>query len=104
MRSDETTDRENSVEETVKEAKKKGRPPKPGGAPTAAERQAAYRKKKLGVGVEISLFFAHGQVTILRELSKKAGKTQSEVVGACWKRPARSEVMRNYARLFYDHS
>ena len=81
VRSDETTDRENSVEETVKEAKKKGRPPKPGGAPTAAERQAAYRKKKLGVGVEISLFFTHGQATILRELSKKAGKTQSEVVG-----------------------
>ena len=71
------------MEEPVKEAKKKGRPSKPGGgAPTAAQRQAAYRKKKLGVGVEISLFFTHGQATILRELSKKAGKTQSEVVGS----------------------
>lgn len=69
------------MEELIKAAQKKGRPPKPGGAPTAAERQAAYRKKKLEVGVEISLFFTHEQATILRELSKKAGKTQSEVVG-----------------------
>lgn len=67
--------------EPVKTAQKKGRPLKPGGAPTAAERQAAYRKKKLEVGVEISLFFTHQQATILRELSKKEGKTQSEIVG-----------------------
>jgi hypothetical protein len=69
------------VEEQAKEVRKKGRPSKPSGALTAAERQMAYRKKKLDEGVEISLFFTHKQATILRELSRTEGKTQSKIVG-----------------------
>lgn len=67
--------------ETTKETRKKGRPKKPGGALTPAARQAAYRKKKLDEGIEISLFLTHQQVAILREAAKKEGKTQSTIVG-----------------------
>lgn len=62
------------------ELKKRGRPAKPD-ALSAVERQAAYRKRKLEEGIEISLFLTHKQAAILRESSKKKGMTQSELVG-----------------------
>lgn len=46
-----------------------------------AERQAAYRKKKLEEGIEISIFLKHHQVEILRKKALKEQKTQSDVVG-----------------------
>jgi hypothetical protein len=78
------------VGEQVKESGKKGRPLKPGGAQTAAERQAAYRKKKLDEGIEISIFLTHRQAEILRLTSKKKVKTQSEVIG---------EMLENSAKI-----
>ena len=68
-------------EDAVKEMKKRGRPAKSSGALTAVERQASYRKKKLSEGIELSIFLTHKQAAILREVSRKAGKTQSETVG-----------------------
>ncbi len=63
------------------ETRKRGRPKKAGGALTSAARQAAYRKKKLDDGVEISLFLTHQQAALLRDVAKKEGKTQSTIVG-----------------------
>jgi hypothetical protein len=68
------------VADPVKKTPKRGRPAKPD-ALTAVERQAAYRKKKLEEGIEISLFLTHNQAAILRNRSKKAAKTQSEFIG-----------------------
>ena len=67
--------------ESLKSTKKRGRPPKPGGAIPPAKRQAIYRKKKLEEGIEISIFLTHNQAEILRLTAKKVGKTQSEVIG-----------------------
>lgn len=67
--------------EAAEERRKKGRPKKPGGALTAAARQATYRKKKLDEGVEISLFLTHRQAALLRDAAEKEGKTQSNIVG-----------------------
>jgi len=69
------------LEESEKKASNRGRPKKPGGAISSAERQAAYRQKKLEEGVEISIFLKHNQVEILRKKAIKDQKTQSEVVG-----------------------
>lgn len=63
------------------ETPKRGRPKKPEGALTAVQRQAAYRKKKLDEGVEISLFFTHEQAAILRKEASRANQSQSEYVG-----------------------
>jgi len=62
-------------------ATRKGRPKKPGGAFSSAERQAAYRKKKLEEGIEISIFLKYTQAEILRKKAIKDQKTQSEVIG-----------------------
>lgn len=59
----------------------RGRPKKPGGAFTQAERQAAYRKKKLEEGIEISIFLKNSQVEILRKKAITDRKTQSEILG-----------------------
>lgn len=67
--------------ENPKETRKRGRPKKPEGVLTSAARQAAYRKKKLDDGVEISLFLTHQQAALLRDVAKKEGKTQSTIVG-----------------------
>lgn len=69
------------MEESEKQASNRGRPKKPGGAMPPAERQAAYRKKKLEEGIEISIFLKHNQAEILRQEAIKTRKTQSEVVG-----------------------
>jgi hypothetical protein len=69
------------VTESLKSTKKRGRPPKTGGAIPSAERQATYRKKKLEDGIEISIFLSHKQAEILRATSNKKGKTQSDVIG-----------------------
>lgn len=76
------------MSDTVKKVRKKGRPAKPGGALTSAERQAAYRKKKLEEGIEISIFLTHRQAKILRERSQKEGKTQSELIGGILEKDA----------------
>jgi len=65
----------------IKEKSQRGRPKKSEGALTAVQRQAAYRKKKLDDGIEISLFLTHEQAAILRQEAKRAGKTQSDYVG-----------------------
>lgn len=59
----------------------RGRPKKYEGAIPAAKRQAAYRKKMLEDGVEISIFLKHNQIKILRDQAVYENKTQSEVVG-----------------------
>lgn len=69
------------MEESEKKPSNRGRPKKPGGAISPAERQAAYRQKKLEEGVEISIFLKHNQVEILRIKATTDRKTQSEVIG-----------------------
>ncbi len=69
------------TEEATEEKKKRGRPANPKGAISAVERQATYRKNKLKEGIELSIFLTHKQAAILRAVSKRAGKTQSETVG-----------------------
>ena len=78
-------------EDAVKEMKKRGRPANPKGAISAVERQATYRKKKLSEGIELSIFLTHKQAAILREVSKRAGKTQSETVGELLESSAKDE-------------
>lgn len=70
-----------NLEESEKMTSNRGRPKKPGGAVSPAERQAAYRQKKLEEGVEISIFLKHKQVEILRQKAITSKKTQSEVIG-----------------------
>lgn len=69
------------MKESEKQPSNRGRPKKPGGAMPPAERQAAYRKKKLEEGIEISIFLKHHQVEILRKKALREQKTQSDVVG-----------------------
>ncbi|MET3109272.1 hypothetical protein AAKU58_004123 [Oxalobacteraceae bacterium GrIS 1.18] len=77
------------------ESPQRGRPKKPGGALTAVQRQAAYRKKKLDEGIEISLFLTHAQAAILRKEAKRANQSQSEFVGTILeKEPLKHQISK----------
>ncbi len=80
------------MEESEKKVSNRGRPKKPGGAISPAERQAAYRKKMLEEGVEISFFLKNHQIDILRKKAIKDKKTQSEVIGELLEESTKSKT------------